>query len=556
MHSEILETILGTDYITEEMLIKQIKTNSIDLLSELETYQIFGEEADYISEKIQEFLKRYSMIIINRYSKIIFKMPIEMAIATQKQEEIKAVFLHIAEEYGFDEGLQNQINSDLEEIANKLNKRFTFDEASLIHLIEASKGSNIQLEEGIKRYSNKGKRQILKQKEDGTYYLTESNDINTYTTGKKIPTTTITKYDENGIERTITKPTIDEQKNILLSAYPSGSELIGTMSTDEILKQVMTSLFENLELCIEIYKFYYTKNNSKSLENTTAINNNVVLADDSEFEFYYMINKENLPHLLGIQKGMNLSQATINFFAEVDKKGHIYYPINEQSSALDILKTLIKNKTRIIENRGLIEENGKLYQLLPWEKIILKTSSFMRGDFFKTCFCLVELQHGINSPNEKYVSIASTRYNEKMTNNIFDARIVLRDLIQTMKQSKDFIFRTFVENNNIYIPQSIDTGKAETIIANNEKLKTLDRFRLSLNNNASDGKVVKSIENEIGKRNFSTLEQALTHINTQAELGIKLKVSEETLRFEEELKKILEEELKKDISILIHSKKR
>lgn len=311
MHSEILETILGADHITDEIIKNQIKTNSIGLLSELETYEIFGEEATDTSEKIKKMLKKYSAIIIREFSKCIFKMPIEMAIATQEQEEIKSVFINAAEKCGFDEGLQNQINSDLEELANKLNKRFTFDEASLIHLIEASKGSNIQLEEGTKRYSNKGKRQILKQKEDGTYYLTESNDINTYTTGKKIPTTA-------GNDGRTIKTTVDEKKNILLSAYPTGSELIGTMSTDEILKQIMTSLFENLELCIETYKIFYTKDNSRSLDNSTAIKNNVVLADNSEFEFYYMINKQNLPHLLGIQRGMNLSQATINFFAEID----------------------------------------------------------------------------------------------------------------------------------------------------------------------------------------------------------------------------------------------
>ena len=556
MHSEILETILGTDRITEEIIKNQIKTNSIGLLSELETYTIFGEEANEIIGKIENILKKHSATIIREFSKKFFEMPIEMAIATQEQEEIKSVFLKAAEKCGFDEGLQNQINSDLEELANKLNKRFTFDEASLIHLIEASKGSNIQLEEGTKRYSNKRKRQILKQKEDGTYYLTESNDINTYTTGKKIPTIA-------GNDGRTIKTTVDEKKNILLSTYPTGSELIGTMSTDEILKQVMTSLFENLELCIETYKFFYTKDNSRPLDNSTAIKNNVVLADNSEFEFYYMINKQNLPHLLGIQRGMNLSQATINFFAEIDKNGHIYYPINEQSSALDILRTLIRNKTRIIENRGLIEENGKLYQLLPWEKIILKTSSFMRGDFFKTCFCLVELQKGINSQNEKYVSIASTKYNEDMTNNTFDARRILRDLINTNRQSKDFIFRTFIENidrnGNIlgYIPQSIDTGKAESIIISglNERLKTLDRFRYALQDNAGS-MVVQRIENEKGKRNFSPIEQALTHINVSTQLNINPQLSKEAIEFEEEIKQILQEELEKDVKTLINSKRK
>lgn len=553
MHNEILETILGTENITDEMIIDQIKNNSVDLLSELETYKIFGEEATDTSNKIQNILKKLSKIIINKYSKIYFDMPIEIAIATQEQEKIKSVFLNVAEELGFDQGLQNQINSDLEEISNKLNKRFTFDEASLIHLIEASKGSNIQLEEGIKRYSNKGKRQILKQKEDGTYYLSESKETDMYTSGKKIPTQQI-KINE---ERTLTKTTVDEQKNILLSAYPTGSELIGTKSTGEILKEVMTALFENLELCIETYKFFYTGN--KTINNNT-IKNNVVLADNSEFEFYYMINKENLPHLLGIQKGIILSKSTINFFSEIDKSGRVYYPINEHSSALDILKAIIKNKTRIIENRGLIEENGKLYQLLPWEKIILKTSSFMRGDFFKTCFCLVELDHGINSKNEKYASISSTKYNEDMTNNKFDARRILKDLINTSKQSKDFIFRTFINNidrnGNIkgYIPQSIDTGKAENIIISglNQRLKTLDRFRYALQNN-SGSMIAQSIENEkMGKRNFSPIEQALTHINISTQLNINPQLSKEAYMIRE----MLEEELQKDVKTLTNSRKK
>ena len=148
--------------------------------------------------------------------------------------------------------------SDLEEIANKLNKRFTFDESALIHLIEASKSSNIQLEEWFQRRSPKNKRQILRQRDDGTYYLadvTDAKNTDTYTTGKSIPTMDIIK--DNG--KTITKTISDDSSNINILSYPGAKELIGTASADEIMKEVMKNLFDNLELCVNTYKFFYTK---------------------------------------------------------------------------------------------------------------------------------------------------------------------------------------------------------------------------------------------------------------------------------------------------------
>ena len=178
-----------------------------------------------------------------------------------------------------------------------------------------------------------------------------------------------------------------------------------------------------------------------------------------------------------------ISEATKRYFAKVRQDGSVYYPIDENSSAFAILRVLLENKDRIIADRGLIEENGKTYQLFPWEKIILKTSSFMRGDFFKTCFCLVQLDHGLNAPNEKFASISSTKYDDDMVNNRFDAKKVLRDLINTVKQRKDFIFRTFVENYDSngnflgYVPQSIDTGKSESIVTSNgERIETFRDF--------------------------------------------------------------------------------
>ena len=558
LNLDFLEAIFGTRILDSEFIKKQIKGNSGFLLSELETYKIFNEEETQVIDEIKNIYIKLSKIIITQLSNFCFHMPIEMAIATKPQEKIKALYMNAAEKYGFDNGLQAQIDSDLEEIANKLNKRFTFDESALIHLIEASKSSNIQLEEWFQRRSTKNKRQILRQRDDDTYYLadiTDAKGIDTYTTGRNIPTIDIIKGDG----RTITKTISDDISNINISSYPGAKQLIGTASTDEIMKKLMKNLFDNLELCVDTYKFFYTKEKDTKLEDSVSIKNTAILSDNSEFDFYYNINSWNLPHLLGIQTGEIISEATKKFFAKVGANGSINYPIDENSSAFAILKVLLENKERIISNRGLIEENGKTYQLLPWEKIILKTSSFMRGDFFKTCFCLVQLDQGLNSKNEKYASISPTKYNGDMVDSRFDAKKVLRDLINTVKQNKDFIFRTFVENYDKdgrflgYVPQSIDTGKAENIVTSSgERIQTLNRYRSALQGNPDGGMVVQSIENEnMGKRIFSPVEQALTHINISSALDINLKVSEQVYEFEESLRKTLTDELNKDINRIL-----
>lgn len=561
---EILEAIFGTKLVDSQLLKNQIKSNSSNFLAELESYRIFDEDETKIIDVIENNYEKYSRFIIDQLSSYYFQMPIDMAIATKQQETINSLFLNVAERLGFDSGLQAQINSDLENIANKLNRRFTFDTAALIHLIEASKGSNIQLEEGFQRRSSKNKRQILRQKEDGSYYLAEitgSRGIDTYTLGNSIPTINITKKVTNivdGIsikeERTMTKTSVDSNRNIYLPSYPGAKDILETNSTDVIMKQVMKNLFDNLELCVDTYKFFYTNDEG------AAIRNNAILADDSEFEFYYRINKRNLSHLLGIQRGEILSETTKRYFAKVGKDGTVYYPVNENSSSFNILKALLKNKERIIADGGLVNDNGKIYQLFPWKKIILKTSSFMRGDFFKTCFCLVKLDRGINARNEKFASVSSTKYDENMTCSKFDARKVLRDLINIARKNKDFIFRTFIEdfdrNGNFlgYIPQSIDTGKAENIVTNNrERIQTLNRFRNALQGSGADGgSVVKSIENEnMGKRIFSPVEQALTHINISSGLNVGMQISKEALAFEQSLKDMLNNELDKDIQKIL-----
>ena len=555
---DVLEAIYGDNALNIDFLKDEIKHNSTNFFSELDTYRIFSDEETGVIDYLENKQKEYSRFIIDTLSKQFFEMPIEMAIATKDQAIIKKLFYEKAKVLGFDEGLQSQIDSDLEDIANKLDNRFKFDEEALIHLIEASKASNIQLEEGIVRRSKRNKREILRVDNNGNYYLAETvpdTNVRIYTDGTIIPTKAYTDLYGVSKEKTIASNKIE------LDAYPGASTLDGVITQDEAMKTVMKNLFDNLELCVDTYKFYYTSNNEATLGAVNAVQNTAILADDSTFDFFYTINSKNLPHLLGIQDGNILSQDAINYFAEVGPNGSIVFPINEHSSALDILKTLLKNRERIISDGGLISSGGGTFQLMPWEKIILKTSSFMRGDFFKICFCLIKLDKdkGIYSKQEEFVSIASTKYDESMVNNHFDARTVLRDLILTAKQKKDFIFRTFIGDysidNKFYgIPSSIGTGKAETIITKDgEKIRTLDRFRKILANNSDGGSVVKKVENENMSRIFTPQEQAIASLDLSGHLGIEADISDEAHKFEIELSDMLDKKLEEDLQQIILS---
>ena len=544
-----------------ELLKRVLKSNSSDFMSNLEQTLVLGNRDISLVNKLNDNIQRYSKFIIETVSRFVFKMPIHLAIASKKQSEIKSVFYNIAERLGFDDGLQAQIDQDLEEIANEMNRRFTFDEMSLVHLIEASKASNIQLEEISQRRSN-NIRQIVKQKQDGEIILSAvpSSGPATYTSGKPIPTKTVDGF-------TVIAP--DESKNIILSAYPDAKRIMETVPQDEIMKQIIKTLLENLELCVEMYRLFYTKNPDKPLEESIPFTveskeplrnpHNLVLGNTARtvsgetFKFYFIINSWNLPHLLGIQQGAYISEAVKNYFAEVGEDGKIVYPITETSSAFTILLTILKNKERIIKDGGLIEENGKKYQLFPWEKIILKTSSFMRGDFFKKCFCLVKLREGgITSSKEKLATISSTMYSGDMTSSSYTVSSVVNDLLNTKKQKKDFIFRTFMPyENGIYIPVSIVTGKGETIVTKNkEKIKTLDRLRYSIDEEAG-GEAIESIENEnMGKVSFGPIDQALLGFSIEDMFGFPVRVSGKASEFESSLRDLLDSMLGKDLDDL------
>lgn len=545
---EILKDIFGMSLLDAKKIENEIIYNFNEVMTKLDEYKIFytGDvnimfAIKVIENYIVDSYNRISSIIINNICLKYFGKNIEMTLASEDINKIKLVFERYCKLNNYPIELQNKIMSDIEEKAIAFSKRFTFDDISLINLIEAAKGSNIVREEASDRNA------ILAQsKEKGTYHFKEMPRIKitpdmteeekkqkikeqeqVFTIGGKIPEP---RSEENRLEK----------NKIFLKSYPGYSAALETRSRDEIMKELIGNLFDNLNLCYDTYQKYYLDGNNKAIEN------DVELADGTIFPFKYVLDTKRIPHILGIPKAEYLSEKVRKVLG-----------LSESAGADKVLLALIKNQKYIIADGGLIEENGKVYQMLPWEKIILKTSSFMRGDYFKTCFCLVKLKEGhyLEKPNEEYATIAATRYGQDFINKKLTITGILNDLILTKKQSKDFIFSGFLldDKTGMYVPDTLITGKAENIKVgkDNEKLLTLQKYRKIFGDN--DGcQVVKRIMNENEDRQFTPEEQALVHLTTSSSLGLPAKVSEEAIELEFSIQQEIEQILKTNLEELIN----
>lgn len=462
--------------------------------------------------------------IINRFSYDKYNKSIDFVLMNYNEENILLNLEHYLKENGVPSELRCDIFDRLKQLSNNLNKRFSFDEISLVHLIEASMGKNIITEEGSKRINDD---KVLHQSSDGYEYMTSSD--------KKVFTTT---------NKEITD--LKSKEDIRLESFPMGN-IIPIDGTNNIMSKLLKVLFENINLCFETYNSIYTSGDN-------IVPNEAKLLDGTTFPFIYYINEYNIPHLLGIPnpKRGNVSQKQLdilNNFKDVNEKA-----LSTASSALDLLLFIFKHQDKIIELGGIYEENGKKYELLNWEKIILKTSSFMRGDFFKTCFCLVKLapdKYLVDRNNKGgYVSISSTEYDKELSTSKSSGNI-LNDLLKMRKKKRDFIFRGFkMDQSGNQRVNSIATAKSETIRvgSNNELLKTLERYREMLETGTGSemgqkgikggssskafpenkeyiSHIVEEIENENYIRKFSTQEQLELALSLEKDLSLKTDLS-------------------------------
>lgn len=504
-----------------ELLLESYKNDfksDNELLKDIEELQIIITNIylNTITLKIQEF------------SYYTYNKSVDFVLMNYNEEEI----LYKLEQYLNNNGISGQFKCDIFErlnrLADRLNKRFTFDEISLVHLIEASMGKNIITEEGSKRINDD---KALHKTSDGYEYITSDN--------KKV-------FTVNNKEITDLKG----EEDIKIESFPMGNTL---KNTNNVMNKLLKILFENINLCFETYNSIYKKGEN-------IVTNEAKLLDGSSFTFEYIINEHNIPHLLGIpnpRRG-NVSQKQLdilNILKDSNEK-----PLTTNSSSLDLLLFIFKHQDKIIDLGGLYEENGKKYELLNWEKIILKTSSFMRGDFFKTCFCLVKLSNDKYLVDKEakggYVSISSTEYNKDLSTSKSTGNI-LNDLLKMRKTKRDFILRGFkTDKEGNQRVNSIVTAKAETIKvgSNDELLKTLERYRELLSTGERSGAVTGGVTGSGNSSAFPINEENISHIieEIENENYIRKFSTKEQLELAYSLEKdlSLRTDISKDISLL------
>lgn len=535
-YSTILEDIIGFESL-DSLSARMFIMNNIDEID----YKIFlykgsnndREVYNAILEVESDIYKVYDNFLFNymkMYALECFNHSIDFILTNYKQEEILLKLNSFIKEKGLSMSFGNSLKDYLERVSSRLNKRFCFDDLALINLIEASTGKNIQSQEN--RYRREGNSLYYS---DGNYRLKNNDNQNVSTLG--------TILSENNCDG-------KEKSKIYLDSYPLGSVLPLNSSKNEALMIVMNIFFDNLNLCLETYNSIYTKGNN-------VVHNSANMSDGSVFDFDFVINERNIPHLLGIPVCGNLNQESIDALNKLSDK--IPIELSKSSSASDLLKVILKNRSKIVACGGLyLGSDGKLYQLLNFEKMILKTTSFMRSDFFKTCFCIVKLSDDkyLCDRGDKggYITITSTSFNKDMKFRE-TARSILNELFSCKPLKKDFIFRGFHYDGKTLIPETILTGKSENIRFGKSKelLRTLQKYRdilagaesgfgkiLNESENSDKTKVpfeiddsfasiVTSVENESYIKEFSSCEQARLAIDLSRELGISPRVNHETL---------------------------
>lgn len=290
---------------------------------------------------------------------------------------------------------------------------------------------------------------------------------------------------------------------------------------DEVKQQLIAVALDNLQLCYDMFNSYY---NSGNMDLKTYLN----MSTGNQIELNYKLGEHNLPHILGIPPshkkdesgtmvGLNLPVETLKILG-----------LNESdfSSARVVLEKILERKNDIINSLGCyISEDCVMHEMLPWEKIILKTNAFIRGDFFKSTSFI----SGINpdsylitpDDNINAVAINSTYFGESAVNqqvpNIHETSPLIiggsftRGRNSLLQKNKDLILKGLIaqfEHDRIRRISGVKTNESfigeRQLKDNGIPIKTMNRPSYLLEGaNPNSSGIVMSVENPLGYREYS-----------------------------------------------------
>ena len=298
--------------------------------------------------------------------------------------------------------------------------------------------------------------------------------------------------------------------------------------SDNMRQQLIAITLDNLELCYELF-------NSYNKDGSMNITSNLHISTGEVIPFSNELDESNLSHILGIPSthrrdkrtggiiGTNLPIETLKILELNDSRPH---------SALEVLHKILKKKENIINDMGCFTDiDGVKYELLPWEKIILKVNAFIRGDFFKTTSLisginndsyLIEPNDGINAVSLSTTLLGESAINQKVpslkeVSPLLNGGKFTNGYNSLLQKNKDLIIKglmTEIENDRIKRIKSVKTN--ETFVGERIKkengipVRTLNKPSYLLENaNPDMSGIVISVENPLGYREYSIDEQIL-----------------------------------------------
>lgn len=420
-----------------------------------------------------------------------YHVPLLVALITKDPTKIEEDF----QVFSLNQKLRDKVIEYIEQKKEEINNNLLLSDKALIDLIEHTTGKNIvdqqrhneKISTGYNRQFNG---QSLLEREEGYSLLSNQTSRNQSTIGSPIKRFT----DMNSFN-----PFDRRDSDMLVRNYPNATTedlIYRSFATlpEERKRLIISTVISNLELCYEMFQGYYL---SDKVEIPVLVN----LTNGKTFQ--YKFEEHNLPHILGIPSthdrktgSINLPQETINLLGL------------RHAGALNVLESIIAYKDEIINRCGLNYDSRThtYYEMLPWEKIILKTNAFIRGDFFKTTSLISPINPNsflIQPKDEiKRISISPTKFSQSAIrqtlidpNLSFDESI---EIIRRNKQQSDFALKGMMYDSKkgIWIPKTNVSVIGERITPYNAStLKTLEKYRYLLSDvNPSTGGFVLGVE--------------------------------------------------------------
>lgn len=423
-----------------------------------------------------------------------YKVPLLVALITKDPSEIEADF----QVSGLSQELRDKVIEYIEQKKIEISNNLLLSDKALIDLIENTTGQNIVNQQRHNEIVDTGfnkqfNGQVLIERGEDYSLLKNQRNWDRTTSGVSIKRFS----DMDGTNQFDRK-----DSDMLVRNYPAvaSEDMVyrsfKSMPNDR-KRNLISAVMSNLKLCYEMFKSYYL---SDKVEIPVLLN----LTNGSQIP--YKFAKGNISHILGIPGthdfrtgNLCLPQATIDMLGLTN------------DGALQVLESIIENEEKIIEQCGLNYDSSthSYYEMLPWEKIILKTNAFIRGDFFKTTSLISPVNPNsflIRATDDiKRISITPTRFSQSAINQtLLDPNVSFEEAVKILKSNNlpsDFTFKgmKYDADKGFWLPKTNASAIGERITPYNAKtLKTLEKYRYLIsgvtNPSDGDGGFVASVE--------------------------------------------------------------